>query len=434
MASDTGYPSHGHEHKRYRDIFGLETSGQPGGMGWKVSGYLFLYAAQRLRQKTVTLEMTKNAGTQLPVLLLGLMTLGQMFCFHAKGQVGGILPAKFYGLGLNLSRAVLFAFPTFFLLLSMEKYRKLFLPFSVLPALLYFVAVGFQAVVPAFSVAAYRIDEAFYITAAALLVCAVLEYWDRNPMFRLFLPGFALSVDGIGAACLLSWLRDGELHSYIHYLLSEATAHLPDNLLYWWSTFMLLLCFLVSILSKLQSMAMQKAQIQALFVQESMALEQLALVRESDESLRRMRHETVKHYTVLQKLTQAGELDRLGNYLNSLLTGVEAIPAIAYVAHPAINAVLTIMLARAQKLEIKIEREVSAPDTLPFPIQAGKQIRKILVDIQYLSPLQVDSRFMAGSFCIEDVPGIHSLPASHHQEFNLLRMVIIPQISVDDSF
>lgn len=33
----------------------------------------------------------------------------------------------------------------------------------------------------------------------------------------------------------------------------------------------------------------------------------------------------------------------------------------------------------------------------PFPIQAGKQIGKILVDIQYLSPLQADSRFMAGS-------------------------------------
>lgn len=70
----------------------------------------------------------------------------------------------------------------------------------------------------------------------------------------------------------------------------------------------------------------------------------------------------------------------------------------------------------------------------PFPIQAGKQIGKILVDIQCLSPLQVDSRFMAGSFCIENVPGIHSLPASIHQEFNLLRMVIILQIPVDYSF
>ena len=37
------------------------------------------------------------------------------------------------------------------------------------------------------------------------------------------------------------------------------------------------------------------------------------------------------------------------------------------VAHPAINAVLTTILARAQKQGIKVEHEVSAPETLPFP-------------------------------------------------------------------
>ena len=91
------------------------------------------------------------------------------------------------------------------------------------------------------------------------------------------------------------------------------------------------------------------------------------MVQESDESLRRMRHETVNHYTVLQKLSQAGAWDRLEIYLAGLLADVEAVPAMAYVAHPAINAVLTIMLARAQKLGIKAEYEVSAPEILPFP-------------------------------------------------------------------
>ena len=385
--------------------------------GW-ILGAPFFTLPSDCAGKTVTLEMTKTAGELLPilhltdsnvieetvradtakntllaaafgvvsllalglffygltegncalsVLLLGLMALSQMLYFHAQSRVGGILPPKFYGLGLFLSKAVLFAFPTFFLLLSMKKYRKLFLPFSVLPALLYFVVAGFQTVVPAFSMSAYRIGEVFYITAAALLVCAVLEYRDENPVFRLFLPGFALSAVGIGAACLLSWLCGGELHSYMQFLLSEAAAHFPENLLYWWSTLILLLCFLISMLSQLHSMAMQKAQMQALSIRESMALEQLAVVRESDESLRKMRHETVNHYAVLQKLSQEGKWDSLENYLDGLLTGVEAIPAITYVAHPAINAVLTIMLARAQKLGIKTAHEVSAPETLPFP-------------------------------------------------------------------
>ena len=49
--------------------------------------------------------------------------------------------------------------------------------------------------------------EVFYLTVAALVVCAVLEYRDENQVFRLFLPGLLLSAAGIGAASLLSGLR-----------------------------------------------------------------------------------------------------------------------------------------------------------------------------------------------------------------------------------
>lgn len=302
-----------------------------------------------------------------PVLLLGFAALSQTFYFHAENRVGGTLPPEFYGLGLYLSRAVLFALPSFFLLLHMKKCRKLFWPFAVFPALLYFVAAGFQTVVPAFSMIGPRMGEVFYVTTAALVVCSILEYRDENPVFRLFLPGLALSAAGAGAACLLSRLCGGGLLSYMQWLIAEITRHRPDLPLYWWNTLLLLLCFLVSILSLLHSMAAREAQMQALSARESMAQEQLAVVQESDESLRRMRHETVNHYTVLQKLSQAGAWDSLEQYLEDLLAGVEAVPVMTYVAHPAINAVLTTILARAQKLGIKAEHEVSAPETLPFP-------------------------------------------------------------------
>lgn len=302
-----------------------------------------------------------------PILLLGFAALSQTFYFHAENRFGDSLPPAFYGLGLHLSRAVLFALPPLFLLLSMKKYRKLFLPFAVLPALVYFVAAGFQTVVPAFSMIGHRMGEVFYITAAALVVCSILEYRAENQVFRLFLPGLALSAAVIGAACLLSWLCGGGLLSYMQWLIAEVAWHQPDLPLYWYSTLLFLLCFLVSVLSQLHSMAALEAQIQALSARESMAQEQLAVVQESDESLRRMRHETVNHYTVLQKLSQAGAWDRLEKYLEELLADTEAVPAMTYVAHPAINAVLTTTLARAQKLGIKIEHEVSAPKTLPFP-------------------------------------------------------------------
>jgi hypothetical protein len=80
-------------------------------------------------------------------------------------------------------------------------------------------------------------------------VCAVLEYRDENQVFRLFLPGLLLSVVGIGVASLLSGLCGGGLLSYMQWLFSEIAWHQPDFPLYWWSAFLLLLCFLVSVLS-----------------------------------------------------------------------------------------------------------------------------------------------------------------------------------------
>lgn len=302
-----------------------------------------------------------------PVLLLGFAALSQTFYFHAETRIGGVLPPEFYGLGLHLSQAVLFALPPLFLLLYMKKCRKLFMPFAVLPALLYFAVAGFQTVIPAFSMIGSRIGEVFYFTAAALVACAILEYRDGNQVFRLFLPGLSLSAAGVAAACLLSRLCGGGLFSYIQWLVKEITWHCPDLPLYWWSTLLFLLCFLVCVLSLLHSMAARKAQMQVLSARESMTREQLAVVRESDESLRRLRHETVNHYTVLQKLYQTGAWDSLEKYLEDLLADVDTAPVMAYVAHPAINAVLTVILARAQKMGIKTEHEVSAPESLPFP-------------------------------------------------------------------
>lgn len=302
-----------------------------------------------------------------PVLLLGFTALSQTLYFHAGNRIGGILSPEVYGLGLYLSRTVLFALPPLFLLLYMKKYRRLFLPFAVLPAVVYFVIAGFQTVVPAFSRIGSRTGEAFYVTAAALVVCSLLEYRDGNQVFRLFLPGLTLSAAGIGAACLLSRLCGGGLFPYMQWLAQEIIWHHPDFPLYWWNTLLFLLCFLVSVLSLLRSISAQEAQLQALSARESMAQEQLAVVQESDESLRQMRHEMVNHYTVLQKLSQAKEWDRLGSYLEGLLADVDTAPAMGYVAHPAINAVLTTILARAQKLGIQAEHEVSAPETLPFP-------------------------------------------------------------------
>lgn len=301
-----------------------------------------------------------------PVLLLSLASLGQTLYFYAVCRVEYTISPQLYGLILSLSRAILFAFPSLYLLLGMKKQRRLFLPFAVLPALIYFMIGGFQTVVPAFSAYAYRIGEVYYVTAAMLIVCAILEYRDKNPVFCLFVPALALSSAGIGAACLLSWLRSGWLFAYLQYLVQILRDHQPDTTLYWWNVLLLLLCFLISVLQQLQQMVAQETKLQMLSAQKSMAQEQLAAVMESADSLRRMRHETVNHYTVLQNLSRAGEWNRLEQYVSSLLADADAIPAIVYAAHPAINAVLISMLARAKKQGVKVSCQADVPQELPF--------------------------------------------------------------------
>ena len=109
-----------------------------------------------------------------PVLLLGFAALTQAFYFHAQSRGGYILPPEIYGLWLCLSRAALFALPPLFLLLHMKKWRKLFLPFAILPGLAYFVVAGFQTVVPAFSMVGSRMGRRLW--------CA--PYWNTGMKTR----------------------------------------------------------------------------------------------------------------------------------------------------------------------------------------------------------------------------------------------------------
>ena len=49
------------------------------------------------------------------------------------------------------------------------QFLSLLLPFAILPGLAYFVVAGFQTVVPAFSMVGSRMGEVFYLTVAALV-------------------------------------------------------------------------------------------------------------------------------------------------------------------------------------------------------------------------------------------------------------------------
>ena len=301
-----------------------------------------------------------------PVLLLSIAALGQAACFYLQNFSRFSLPPALYGLALYQSRALLFAAPPLYLLLGMKKRRKAFAPFAVLPSLFYFVTAGFQTVVPLFSGIAVYAGLAFCVTIAALLVCAALEVRNGNPVFRRFLPWLGGSVAAIVLLSMLPAAREGPRASILWAFLADPISWI-DTELFYWNSLLLALCYLDSAAALIRRVAERETEMRVLSARESLTREQLAVVRESAAALGELRHEVKNHYLVLQNLSRAGESKRLDAYLSTLVSDVASIPALTCAPHPAINAVLTIMLARAQKQGVAVERRIDIPETLPFP-------------------------------------------------------------------
>ncbi len=302
-----------------------------------------------------------------PILLLSIAALGQTAYFYLQNLTYQLLPPALYGLVLFQSRALLFAAPPLYLMLGMKKWKNVFAPFAILPSLIYFAAAGFQTVIPLFSNIAVHAGVPFCFTIASLVVCAVLEYRDGNPMFRLFLTWLGACAAGAVLLCAVSAVRTGKLPPIFHMFLVDIKVLCLDTELFYWNTLLLILCFLESAAAHIRRIAEQETEIQVLSARESLTREQLATVQESAAALGELRHEVKNHYLVLQNLCRAGETERLDSYLSGLMTEAASIPALACAPHPAINAVLTTMLARAKKLGIETERLIDVPETLPFP-------------------------------------------------------------------
>lgn len=301
-----------------------------------------------------------------PVLLLSAAALGQTAYFYLQNLPNASLPPVLFGLALWQSRALLFAAPALYLLLGMKKRRRAFAPFAILPALIYWVIAGFQTVVPLFSNIAVHAGIVFCLTIAALLVCAVLEVRDGNPVFRLFLAWLGACAAVIGTLCAVSLVRTGALPPTLGMFLRNPLTWL-DMELFCWNSLLLVLCFLESVAALIRRTAQRETEMRVLSARENLTREQLATVRESAAALGELRHEIKNHYLVMQNLSRAGETERLDAYLTELVSEAASIPAMTCALHPAINAVLTAMLARAQKQGIEVERRVDVPETLPFP-------------------------------------------------------------------
>ena len=98
------------------------------------------------------------------------------------------------------------------------------------------------------------------------------------------------------------------------------------------------------------------------------------LIRENYENLRKhneeiqtLRHDLRHHVTALQGLCREGDMGEIQKYLESLSQRPELNRSNGYTVHPAVDTVLTAMLARGTETGVRAEVRVELPPELPIP-------------------------------------------------------------------
>lgn len=108
--------------------------------------------------------------------------------------------------------------------------------------------------------------------------------------------------------------------------------------------------------------------------EERLLLQRGELIRENYENLRKhneeiqtLRHDLRHHVTALQGLCREGDMEEIQRYLESLSQRPELNRISGYTVHPAVDAVLTAMLARGAEAGVCAEAKVDLPPELPIP-------------------------------------------------------------------
>ena len=206
---------------------------------------------------------------------------------------------------------------------------------------------------------------------AMLLLMLMTAAWDavrRNPWFRRFFRYATWAVPAIGLAWLFSFLTGGELNIAMQYALTRITGadhyFLPICTLL--CKLLLVLCFIQAVLELIGSLTRQNAEMQALALREKYAVENMEIMRQSQEETRRQRHELRHHMLALEEMLSQDQKDRAADYVRSLRESTAALPSGFYSDNLVINAVAGHYLNMAKAKGIQVDTDIKTEAVLPL--------------------------------------------------------------------
>lgn len=210
-----------------------------------------------------------------------------------------------------------------------------------------------------------------YAGLLGLLAAAVLSFvWMKqgNRFYRLFAPLF-LAALGLGAVvCGTHALTDPQWgRELLIRLWTGFQNGLPRLLLWQCATLAVAAGVLAALLDLFRSEAQRRTEERLLLQRGELAQENYENLRRHSEEVASLRHDLRHHITALQGLCREGNTEEVQKYLEALSQRPELNRISGYTVHPAVDAVLTALLARGTEAGIRAEVRVELPSELPIP-------------------------------------------------------------------
>jgi len=253
--------------------------------------------------------------------------------------------------------------PLLFFLTQMKKCRRIFAPF----ALLSFAATLIPSFLNLFGVSASLWFWVLFQPVLLLfLICSAVEARSGNDilgfMLKCILPFLAV----LALALLFSIGGDNSLRHYVRIILLPSWLRLPNELIFWSGTLLLLAGLAVSARSLLHDYTGLRTEREVLLLANRLAKENLNAIQENGRQLAEARHNFSHHLAVLKELARADKQKELEQYLEHLTEKTDQIPPLTLTPHPAVNAVMTNALARARQNGIRMDYNILLPGELPI--------------------------------------------------------------------
>lgn len=249
-----------------------------------------------------------------------------------------------------------------FLISHMKKHRRL--------CMLFLVPLIFIGFVPSFCNLfgwnigswSWNLTLVVYPALVVLIIFSVLEYLDKNIVFRLFVPGFSLIVLCGIVLGIFSGFGERVILDYLLLMLKW-----PQVLMGWGGAALFLLCTVVSCIQVVQSTAETQTELHMMMVKNDFYAEDLRQTKASAQELAMVKHNVKNHLFAIKELNRIGDSQRLDEYLQQITGEVKAIAPLRLTLHPTVNAILCSMISRAKSAGVTFTVKVSLPETLPFP-------------------------------------------------------------------